>query len=78
MNWEERIEINPGVLVGKPVIRGTRLAVEFIVGLLANNWSEQQIFENYPGITHEDISACLHYATDMLKSERVYLTSAPS
>ena len=41
MNWEDRIEINPGVLVGKPVIRGTRLAVEFIVGLLANNWSEQ-------------------------------------
>ena len=75
MNWEERIEINPEVLVGKPVIRGTRLAVEFIVELLANNWSEQQIFENYPGITHEDISACLHYAgrrcaiTD-LKSDR--------
>ena len=76
MNWEERIEINPGVLVGKPVIRGTRLAVEFIVELLANGWSEQQIIENYSGITHKDISACLHYATDTLKSERVYLTSA--
>ena len=62
MQWQDRIEINPGVLVGKPVIRGTRLAVEFIVELLANNWSEQQIFENYPGVTHEDISACLHYA----------------
>jgi uncharacterized protein (DUF433 family) len=45
------------------VIRGTRLAVEFIVGLLAKNWSEQQIFENYPGITHEDISACQKYGT---------------
>jgi len=78
MNWEERIEINPSVLVGKPVIRGTRLAVEFIVELLANGWTEQQVIENYPGITHDDISACLHYATDMLKSERVYLTSAPS
>lgn len=78
MNWQERIEINPGVLVGKPVIRGTRLAVEFIVELLANRWSEQQIIENYPGITHDDISACLHYATEMLKSERVYLTSAKS
>ncbi len=70
MNREERIEINPGVLVGKPVIRGTRLAVEFIVGLLAKNWSEQQIIENYPGITHEDILACLHYAADRLQSER--------
>jgi uncharacterized protein (DUF433 family) len=78
MNWEDRIEINPNVLVGKPVIRGTRLAVEFIMELLANNWSEQQIIENYPGITHDDIRACLHYATDMLKSERVYLTSAKS
>lgn len=62
MNWEERIEINPNVLVGKPVIRGTRLAVEFIVELLANGWSDQQILDNYPGITTDDIHACLHYA----------------
>ena len=75
MNWEERITVDPAVLVGKPVIRGTRLAVEFIVELLANGWTEQQIFDNYPGIKHDDIAACLHYATDMLKSERVYLTA---
>lgn len=78
MNWEERIEINPKVLVGKPVIRGSRLAVEFIVELLANGWTELQIIENYPGVVHDDISACLHYATDVLKSERVYLTSTNS
>ncbi len=78
MTWEERIEINPAILVGKPVIKGTRLAVEFIVELLANDWSEQQIMDNYPGITHEDISACLRYAAETLKSERVYLTSAKS
>jgi uncharacterized protein (DUF433 family) len=53
--------------VGKPVIRGTRLAVEFIVELLANGWTEQQILENYPGITSEDISACLRYAAETLK-----------
>ncbi len=53
----------------------TRLAVEFIVELLANRWSEQQIIENYPGVTHEDISACLRYAADVLKSERVYLAA---
>jgi uncharacterized protein (DUF433 family) len=69
MAWEERIEVNPQVLVGKPVIKGTRLAVEFIVELLANGWSEQQVMDNYPGITREDISACLHYAAAMLKSE---------
>lgn len=62
MSWEQRIEINPRVLVGKPVIKGTRLAVEFIVELLANGWSQQQIIDNYPGITTDDIQACLGYA----------------
>lgn len=76
MNWQDRITVDPNILVGKPVIKGTRLAVEFIVELLANGWSEQQIRENYPGVTRDDISACLHYATDVLKSERLYLTAA--
>lgn len=75
MNWEERITIDPAVLAGKPVIKGTRLAVEFIIDLLANGWTEQQIIDNYPGITREDISACLHYAGRMLKAEHVYLTA---
>ncbi len=66
MNWEDRIEINPRVLAGKPVIRGTRLAVEFIIELLANGWTEQQIQENYPNITTDDIRACLHYAAELL------------
>jgi len=74
MTWQERIAVDPNVLVGKPVVRGTRLAVEFIVELLANGWSEQQILDSYPGLVHEDISACLKYASEMLKSERVYLT----
>ena len=73
MNWQERITLDPKVLVGKPVIRGTRLAVEFIVELLADGWSEQQILDNYPGISVEDIHACLHYAANTLQSERVYL-----
>lgn len=63
MNWEERIIVDPKILVGKPVIRGTRLAVEFIVDLLAEGWTEAQIIENYPGITHDDVLACLTYAT---------------
>ncbi len=60
MNWQDRIVIDPAILVGKPVIRGTRLAVEFIVDLLAQGWSEAEILRNYPGLTHEDIAACLH------------------
>ncbi len=76
MNWQERIAVDPDVLIGKPVIRGTRLAVEFIVDLLSQGWSEQQILASYPGLVHEDISACLAYATELLKSERVFLTAS--
>ncbi len=68
----DRIVLDPNVLAGKPVIRGTRLSVEFIVGLLAEGWSEPDIQRNYPGVTHEDVAACLHYAAEVLQSERVY------
>ncbi|OHB66793.1 MAG: antitoxin [Planctomycetes bacterium RBG_13_63_9] len=72
MTWEDRIVADLSVLVGKPVIKGTRLAVEFIVGLLAQGWSEAEVLRNYPGITHEDVLACLGYAQDRLQDERVY------
>jgi uncharacterized protein (DUF433 family) len=49
------------VLDGKPVIRGTRLAVEFIIDLLAQGWTEPEILRNYPGLTSQDIQACLEY-----------------
>lgn len=78
MRWEDRITIEPKVLAGKPVIKGTRLAVEFIVGLLAQGWTEAQILANYPGIAGEDIRACLQYASDVLKSERVFPVSTRS
>jgi uncharacterized protein (DUF433 family) len=70
MTWQQRIIIDPEILVGKPVIKGTRLAVEFIVGLLAEGWSEQDILDNYPGLTSEDIKACLGYASEVLQLER--------
>jgi uncharacterized protein (DUF433 family) len=72
MNWRDRITIDPKVLAGKPVIRGTRLGVDFIVGLLAQGWTEADIFRNYPGLTHEDVVACLQYASDVLQAEKVY------
>jgi uncharacterized protein (DUF433 family) len=50
--------IDPKILVGKPVIKGTRLAVEFIVDLLAQDWSQGDILNNYPGVTTDDIRAC--------------------
>ncbi len=76
MNWEDRITADPKILVGKPIIRGTRLSVEFILDLLASRWTESQILENYPGLVREDIDACLHYANELVKSERVYAVGA--
>lgn len=71
MDWRERMVVNPEVLVGKPIIKGTRLLVAFVVDLLANGWTEAEILSNYPGITHEDILACLSYASARLHEEQV-------
>jgi uncharacterized protein (DUF433 family) len=76
MTWEDRITVDPAVLVGKPVVKGTRLAVEFIVGLLADGWGEGDVLRNYPGLVREDILACLAYARERLQSERIYPLSA--
>lgn len=72
MSWRERIELDPAVLVGKPVVRGTRLAVELVLELVASGVPEQEILSNYPRLTHEDILACVAYAADTIKGERVY------
>ncbi|MCX5759474.1 MAG: DUF433 domain-containing protein [Candidatus Hydrogenedentes bacterium] len=72
MALNDRIEWNPEVLAGKPVIRGTRLAVEFIVELLAQGWTYDDVLRNYPGIQIEDIQACLQYASDVLHAEKLY------
>ena len=67
MDWQERIVADEAVLTGKPVIRGTRLAVEFIIDLLAQGWSEADILANYPRLSTDDIRACLQYAGDVLR-----------
>jgi uncharacterized protein (DUF433 family) len=72
MSWQERIALDAEVLAGKPVVKGTRLAVEFVIDLLAQGWTEADILRNYPGLTREDIQACLGYASAALRVERVY------
>ncbi len=72
MDWRERIAVDPGVLVGKPVIKGTRIAVELVIDLLARGYTKEQILDQYDHITAEDIQACLAYASETLRSERVY------
>lgn len=72
MSWQERIVIDPRILAGKPVIKGSRLAVDFIVEPLAQGWTEAEILKNYPGLTREDILACLAYASELLRAEKVF------
>ena len=76
MTDSTRIVLDPAVLAGKPVIRGTRLSVEFVIGLLADGWATAEILHNYPGLADEDIAACLAYARDALSSEKVYPSAA--
>ncbi len=74
MRWEDHITADPKILVGKPIVRGTRLAVEFILDLLAGGWSVDDVLEEYPPLKLEDIHACLAYAGELVKSERLIMT----
>ncbi|MBV9752757.1 MAG: DUF433 domain-containing protein [Hyphomicrobiales bacterium] len=76
MTDDVRIVLDPAVLSGKPIIRGTRLSVDFVLGLMADGWTEPDILRNYPGVSHEDLAACLAYARDVLRSEKVYPSAA--
>ncbi len=73
---QPRITLDPQLLAGKPVVHGTRLAVEFVISLMADGWSEAEILANYPRLTHDDIIACLAYARDALISEKVFPSAA--
>ena len=68
MRWQERIEIKSQVLVGKPVIKRTRISVEFVIDLMGRGWSVERILSEYDHLTREDIQACLSYASETLKS----------
>ncbi|HEX4158351.1 MAG TPA: DUF433 domain-containing protein [Rhizomicrobium sp.] len=72
----ERIEINPKVMLGKPVIKGTRLTVELILRKLGAGVSEQQILEDHPRLTREDIRAALAFAADYMHDDEVIFASA--
>ncbi len=71
MDWHDYITVDPAVLVGKPVIRGTRLAVEFILNLIAQGWPEDEIMRNYH-LTREQVRACAACARQRLNDERVF------
>lgn len=72
MNWREHIEVNPAVLVGKPIVKGTRLAVDFVLGLFAAGWSEKDILENYPTLTAETLRAVFAFAAETISDEALH------
>jgi uncharacterized protein (DUF433 family) len=71
MEWRDRIETKSEVLAGEPVVAGTRIPVELVVELLAQDWTADEILEHYPALSRKDVQACLRYANEMLQSERV-------
>ena len=77
MTITDRIEINPKVMMGKPVIRGTRLTVELILRKLAEGASEAELLEAYPRLTRKDIQAAIRYAADTLSHEETVILSSP-
>ena len=68
----DRIIVNPNILGGKPIIKGTRISVEFILDLLASDQTEEEILQDYSHLTKQDIHACLRYAARSYKNE-IYL-----
>ena len=70
-NRIQRIEINPNVMVGKPIIKGTRIPVDLIIKLLAQGMTQEEILEDYPNLEKEDIRAALEYVAKILQGEEV-------
>ncbi|MCL4512098.1 MAG: DUF433 domain-containing protein [Bacteroidetes bacterium] len=72
VDWRKHINSDPNVLVGKPVVKGTRLSVEFLLGLFAEGWTERQVLENYPTLSSESLRAVFSFATECMREESVY------
>jgi len=72
MDWQTYISTDQNVLLGKPTVKGTRISVEHIIGLLAQGWTEQQILENYPRLTNKSLQAVFSYIQDCLKDGLLY------
>ncbi|MBI3031984.1 DUF433 domain-containing protein [Candidatus Woesearchaeota archaeon] len=68
----KRIDLNPNIVVGKPIIKGTRISVSFILDLLVQGWTFEQILKNYPQLKKEDILAALEYSAHTITLESVY------
>ncbi len=78
MYWQNHIHSDSTILAGKPVVRGTRLSVEFLLSLFAQGWSEDEILENYTSLTTESIRAVFAFSAECMKDELLYLNASIS
>lgn len=72
MDWRDHISSDPDVLAGKPTVRGTRLAVEFLLGLLAAGWTSEQLLASYPGLTPDGLRAVFAFAAEVTRDEALF------
>ncbi len=72
IDWRKFIHSDSEILLGKPTVKGTRLSVEFLLGLFAEGWTEQQILENYPTLTQTSLQAVFAFTTDCMCEESLY------
>ncbi len=75
-NLLERIEINPSIMLGKPIIKGTRITVEAIVDELASGYTTQDILKAHPNLKEADIRAALQYVSAIMKNEKIYTSTS--
>lgn len=78
MNWRKYITSDKAVLVGKPVVKGTRLSVEFLLGLLAQGWSEDQILAEYPKLDKKAIKALYAFSAECMREEKLFAFPRPA
>jgi uncharacterized protein (DUF433 family) len=78
MDWRVYIETDENILLGKPVIKGTRISVEHIIDILASGWTEEQILENYPRLSKEKLQAVFAYIQEIIKDGLIYNKPAKS
>ncbi len=72
MDWRDHIHSDPEILSGNPVIKGSRLPVDFLLELLANGWSEDQLFDSYPNLTKDSLRAVFAFAAESTRDERAF------
>lgn len=72
MDWKKHIDSDPEIASGKPIIKGTRLTVEHIIGLFASGWTKEQVLSNYPSISEESLNAAFAFITEIVRDESIY------